>query len=401
MDEVRSHPAYGDVAQRTRRAVLEEIVLRGPVSRSTIVSRTGLAMATVSRIASALLASGLVRESPPDQTGAGPGRPQKYLDLAGGGGKVLGIGIGRTVQTVIVADLKMNGIGGAELRLDALDDPDLVIERIAAESRRQIDANVPDRRRLLGGYLTLPGAVDPASGVVRRSRHLGWGEVALGERLAGLLGMPMKVEDLVVSLALAETRFGAARGKENVLVLLAALGVAAGLIVNGRPVVGHNFEAGALGLMPVTEDDGRATTLDRIAGGFGILRRLGGGDPADMPLNAQAEALLAAIERDREGDSSVAEAMTETGRALGRIAAHCALLVAPQTVVISGPLARAPRYVSAVGETILEQLNGDAIEIVASDITGRLGGMTATCGMAVCEYLLERPLDLAGLSASS
>ena len=143
------------------------------------------------------------------------------------------------------------------------------------------------------------------------------------------------------------------------------------------------------------------TTLDRIAGGYGIVRRLNGGSLSSTPANAQAEALLSAIGRDRDGDPAMAALMAGTGRALGRAAAQYALLLAPEVVVIAGPLSLSPRYVEGAREAMHEGVGSDAIEVTASPITGPVEGLSAACGLAICEYLFERAPDLDGSDGSA
>ena len=378
-------------------------MLHGPLSQAEIAGRVGLSVPSVSRIARGLLASGLVRALDPGEPGteayAGRGRPPAYLDIAADGGRVLGIGIGPTLQTVTLSDLKNRVIGASELKLERLDDPDLVIRRVADACRQLIERHAPGRGRILGCYLMITGAVDAAGGRVLRSRYLGWGEVELGARLEALLGLPVRVEAMPVAVALAETRFGAARGCRDAVVLICALGLGAGLIVNGRPVAGHGGAAGAIGLVQVPGEDGGTTTLDRTAGGYGIVRRLSGGALSSMPANVQAETLLRAIGRDRDGDPAAAALMAETGRALGRVAAQYALLLAPEAVVVAGPLSLSPRYVEAARAAMQEGIGGGEIDVAASAITGPVDGLSATCGLAICEYVFGRATALDGSEA--
>ena len=139
--EALSHRGLG---QQNRSAVLQEIVLSEPLSRTEIADRLGLTGATVSRITRRLLDEGVVRELPEERNApkAGPGRRAVRLDIDPRGGHVLGIGIGLTIQTVILTDLKNRVIAGTELQLPEVDDPEVVIDRIARESMRLIDRHV-------------------------------------------------------------------------------------------------------------------------------------------------------------------------------------------------------------------------------------------------------------------
>ena len=374
--------------------MLQEIVLSEPLSRTEIADRLGLTGATVSRITRRLLDEGVVRELPEERNApkAGPGRRAVRLDIDPRGGHVLGIGIGLTIQTVILTDLKNRVIAGTELQLPEVDDPEAVIDRIARESVRLIDTHVPGRSHVLGGFTMISGAVDSVQGNVLHSPYLGgWDNVPLQSKLVELTGIPMRVESLSNAIALAETLFGSARGRKDVLCTTCALGLGTGLVLNGRLVAGHNFNAGVIGLMEVTTPAGVMTTLDRVAGGRGVLQRLYGHDvelPGKSPRET-ARDLFDAIERDRAGDPAIAAIMTEMGYGLGFVTTQGVRFVAPEIFVIAGPLSRAPSYVAAARAALAQGLGRFAIDVTTSNVVGPVGDLSATCGLAVCEYLYE------------
>ena len=383
----------GGLRHENRRDVLRELVLRGPQSRAALAGKLGLTGAALSRVTSELLDAGLVRELP-EEPRAAPGRRVVPLDIAPEGGYVLGIGVTSVLQTITLADLKDRAIAGTELTLDPVNDADAVIARLARESRRLIDAHVADRRRLLGGFLATSGRVDGGRGIVRRSLYMGagWNDMPLRARFASLLDLPMRIEALPAAIGLAEMRFGAARGWNDVLSFTCGLGLGAGLILDGRLVEGRVSSASEIGRAPATAADGATAALDRLASGFAVLRSLGD-ESAGLRLphgRERVEWLFAAIERDRKGDPSVAEAMSGAGRELGRAVARFARFVAPEVVVITGPLSTAPRYLAAAREAAAEEMGTAPLDVVAGTVTGPVSGLSATCALAVCEYLFER-----------
>lgn len=154
-------------------------------------------------------------------------------------------------------------------------------------------------------------------------------------------------------------------------------------------------------------------TLDRLAGGLGVLRRLDGApraprrspsDDAVAPVGAvegeTARRFREAVERDREGDGAVAAAMVEAGRDLGRAICMFARLARPETVVLAGPLSMAPSYVAAVGRAIVGRAIADEglpVDVVVGRVTGPVRDRSATCGVAICEYLFENAAALPAL----
>ena len=258
-----------------------------------------------------------------------------------------------------------------------------------------IENHVVGRRRLLGGAFAITGAVDPVHGIVRTSPYLGWGVVSLGDRLGQRLGIPMRVESLPNAIALAESRFGVARGKGDLLLFNCSLGIGASLLLGGRLVRGKDFSAGLVGGIVPGGSRRQKETLDQIAGGHSVLRRLGGGDLEipGLPANKLAEALVNAVSRDRRGEVEATRAMTAAGRNLGRLTAQFAALVAPDAVVLAGPLADSPGYTSGFRQSMHEGS--------AEVLTSATSGQAAARWLAIGEYLIEQDLDLQELKLSS
>ena len=148
--------------------------------------------------------------------------------------------------------------------------------------------------------------------------------------------------------------------------------------------------------MKVTGEDGGTATLDELGSGLGLLRRLHGDamTPDRTPLPAMSRALLDAIQRDQAGDRTVGELMAGAGRELGRIIVQFARLVTPEVVVIVGPLSRSSTYLDAAREVVDESMTPLPVGVVAGTVADQAHGLSASCAMAICEYLLERPLDL-------
>ena len=391
--------AATDIGRRNRQVVLREIVLSGPVSRAEVASRVGLTFSAVSRIVRPLIDSGLVRELPGEQRER-PGRRAVPLEIDPGGGQVLGIGIGSTFTTVTLADIGRGFVAATELALETLDDSDAVVRTVARESRRLIGAHLEDRGRLLGGLLMVAGGVDPLRGEVLGSPCEGWGSFPLRAKFADFLDLPITVQPMVATLARAETLFGETKGRDNVVTVLCGLNVSAALIVDGRLVESNRFPADSLGHMELTGEDGHGT-LNQMAGGLGVLQRLHGCDmvPARVPRPRMGRLLREAIGRDRADDPEVAALMARAGRELGRIMVQCSHLVMPEAIVIAGPLAMAPSYVAAASDAVAEGKLPGPVEVVASAIRGPVKDRSASCEMAIWEYLVERPLDLTSLPA--
>ncbi len=379
--------------RENRSAFLREVLLNEPVARKEVAAQLGLNTATMSRIARSLIDSGLVRERV-QEPGEGPVRPgprMRLMSIDPAGGQVLGICIVPTVQTVALADIGRNIVDSGYRQLDDVEDADAVLRRLAHDGRRMIGDNVEDRRHLLGGLVLIVGEVEPTTGAVLNSPYLGWGSFPVRARLSELLNLPMEVRNLTAGITQAEMLFGAARGRGNVLMMLCGPGIGAAVIVDGRVVAASPLRTGGIGKMAFIGEDGTPSTLDDLAGGDGILRRLHGEQAASASPAQSDRELHRAIERDRSGDPECGALMAGAGRELGRLIAIYAGFVRPDIVLISGALAMSPSYLTAIRNRIAD-IEGPPIEVTASRVTGPEGGWWASCSMAVHEYLVERPV---------
>ena len=388
----------GERGFRNRRAVLAQILLFGPISRTAIADRVGLSAGAVSRIARPLIDEGLVRELP-EKLRDGPvkpGRRTMRLDIDPQGGQVLGIGIDPTFLTVTLADIKNNTIATSSVELDTIEEPDLVIRRVARESRRLIGAHLDDRSRLIGGVLTIAGAVEPARGDLLVSPHLGWGPFPVRARLADVLDLPVRVRPMAATIAQAETLFGAARGFDNVLTLVCGLGIDAVVILGGRLVDREGFPGGGIGGMEVTGENGIVSTLDQLGGGLGMLRCLHGEDmtPPRSPLSSLARAFREAVARDQADDPMIRALMARAGRELGRVVVQFARLVVPEVIVLAGPLSEAPGYFDAARQVATEGIAPRPAEVIKGILAGPSSERSVSCAMAIHEYLLGGALNL-------
>jgi glucokinase len=134
-----------------------------------------------------------------------------------------------------------------------------------------------------------------------------WRDVALRDELARALGLPVAVEGDARALALAEGRFGAARGLRDYLAMVVSTGVGGGLVLDGRLVDGATGNAGHVGHLTVVD----------------------GGAPCECGSRGclEAEASGRAIAAATGADPALADAATRercarlVGRAVGTLAA--------------------------------------------------------------------------------
>jgi glucokinase len=149
----------------------------------------------------------------------------------------------------------------------------------------------------------------------------GWRDFPLRSRLESLTGLPTFVDNDAKALALAEGRYGRARGFGDYLAMVVSTGVGGGLVVDGRLLDGRLGNAGHVGHVVVIPEGRRCA-----CGGRGCL---------------EAEASGSAIEAFT-GDvpaKAPPEVVERTGTLVGRAVASVAALVDLDLAVVSGSVA--------------------------------------------------------------
>jgi len=222
---------------------------------------------------------------------------------------------------------------------------------------RTIQAVMPDDRasvRAVG--IGAPSPVDPFRGIVVRAPNLpGWINVPAGEMLEQRLQMPVRLGNDANLAALAEWKFGAGQGCNDLIYLTISTGIGGGIISGGRLIVGAHGLAGEPGHFTVVADGppcgcGGKGHLETVASGTAIARRarellpglpsaslirkLSGDDPARVTAKLVSEAAA-------QGDDQARSLYDEAGTYIGRAVADMLSLLNPEVIILGGGVARA------------------------------------------------------------
>ena len=97
----------------------------------------------------------------------------------------------------------------------------------------------------------IPGAVSPATGLVKNANSAWLNGRALPQDLQAALGRPVRIQNDANCLAMSEATDGAAAGAYCVLALILGTGVGAGICIGGQVLAGRNAIAGEWGHNPL------------------------------------------------------------------------------------------------------------------------------------------------------
>jgi len=257
-------------------------------------------------------------------------------------GYTLGIDIGGTKTAAAIigpgtAPTKPDVIGYTEVPTPARDGAEAVIAAAADVARTAIAASpYPPDRCGIG----TAGTVDPAGVVTHATDALpGWLGIDLTARFTAALGIPVTVLNDVHAMGLGEARHGAAAGDRLTLIVSIGTGIGGALVHEGRVITGASGSAGVLGHLTVAAPwrrrcgCGRWNHLEAYASGPAIETRYAelAGSPARLPeIGARA----------RAGDQVASTVITTAADLLGSALVQVVTVVDPDSVVLTGGVAR-------------------------------------------------------------
>jgi glucokinase len=191
---------------------------------------------------------------------------------------VVGIDIGGTKIAAGLVDSEGNVIAGSRTPMVARGS---AAEGLAAvESAIQSVLNQKNSSQLVRGIgICSPGPLDPDTGVVINPPNLPcWRNFPLAESIRSLYRVPVQVENDANAAALAEVKWGAARGYRNVFYLCIGTGVGTGIVFDGVIYHGRTGAAGEGGHMGIDGNGprcscGKRGCIEVLASGPAIARR--------------------------------------------------------------------------------------------------------------------------------
>jgi predicted NBD/HSP70 family sugar kinase len=354
-----SREASGQRSETVRRAnlstIINELHLRGPLSRSELVQRTGLTRSAIRGLIGELSAAGLVSEERSTSIGM-PGRPSPRAKARHDRVAVVAIEI--AVDSLAVATVGLGGSVIERIRVDRARghlDADRIVADLARLAKPMI-ARLPARSTVVGIGASMVGVIRAPDGMVRVAPNLGWRDEPLPELLSRALGLsvPVSVANDADLGALAEHRRGAAVGVDDVLYIAGEVGVGGGVITAGRALAGASGYAGEIGHMPVNPSGaacrcGSIGCWETEVGERVLLQRAG---QRQTGGRAAVDAVFAAAEA---GSPAARAALASTGSWLGIGLAGLVNIFNPSLIVLGGLFGRMHPLVSAEVDDALDR----------------------------------------------
>ncbi|MCM3885748.1 ROK family glucokinase [Frankia sp. R82] len=228
--------------------------------------------------------------------------------------------------------------------------------------------------------------------------NLAWRDEPLRDEVSNRVGLPVVVENDGNATAWAEYRFGAGRGRRDLVCLTVGTGIGSGIVIGGelfRGAFGIGAETGHMRMVPDGHlcGCGNHGCWEQYASGRALVR-LARQVAADDP--AAATTMLAAsggdidgltgpdvTEAARKGDPAALRCLTEVGHWLGEGMASLAAVLDPDRYIVGGGVSDAgDLLLGPARDRFSEAVSGRGHRPMAEVVIAELGSQAGMVGAA-------------------
>lgn len=304
----------------------------------------------------------------------------------------LGIDIGGTKCAVVLGNEKGEIL--KKIRFETMD-KDRTIEKIIEASREM------GTFQSIG--ISCGGPLDSKKGVIMSPPNLvGWDNVPVCEILNKEFSVPVYLCNDANACALAEWKFGAGRGAQNMVFLTFGTGLGAGLILDGKLYSGTNDMAGEAGHIRLDSFGpvgyGKKGSFEGFCSGGGIAQlgktlaleklQMGGKTGYCKDLSELDTVTAKSIaESALEGDETAKKVYEICGKQLGRGLSVLIDILNPEKIVIGSIFQRSENLLRKYMEETLDEeclsLSRNVCTILPAELGENLGDLAAL-SVAVC-----------------
>ena len=192
---------------------------------------------------------------------------------------------------------------------------------------------------------------------------------------SGFLNYPTYVVNDAVAALLGEAKFGAAKDKNNVVMLTLGTGVGGAILINGKPYQGAFNKAGHIGHMVIDDEGdcgvtGMPGSLEECIGNYTIEKRSKGKFTSTQQL----------IDAYKNGDVDAKEIWHRSVRHLALGLCSIANILSPEVIVLGGGISQADKELFEPLEGYMNQYEWrpgghktKIVKAICGDMAGAIG----------------------------
>jgi glucokinase len=311
----------------------------------------------------------------------------------------IGIDVGGTKTAIVISANAPVVLGRTEFATLPAEGPDPALKLAKDAIRKLLAAHGLEQSAIRRIGVSCGGPLDRIRGIIQSPPNLPtWKDVPIKAIIEHEFGSECQVENDANAGAVAEHRFGAGQGTQNMVFLTMGTGLGAGIITDGRLYHGTNDLAGEVGHIRLTRTGpvghNKAGSAEGWASGGGMAQ-LAARAAARAAKNKQETTLAklaqsgqAITARDvglaaQSGDRVAMAILRSTGRRLGAVLAILVDLLNPERIVIGGLAMRLGDLLLAPARSVMQrEALAPALEVcqvVPAALDERIGDVAALC----------------------
>lgn len=320
----------------------------------------------------------------------------------------LGIDVGGTKCAVLAGNEQMEIFGKIQFTTDTHKGPNYAISNLLENSSKLIQ-QLKDYTLVSIG-ISCGGPLDSKRGIIQSPPNLpGWNNIPITKLFKEKFNTPVFLQNDANACALAEWKFGAGKGTENMIFLTFGTGMGAGLILNGKLYTGTNDLAGEVGHIRLDDDGpeayGKNGSFEGFCSGSGIARmaqalvkeKLSCGESVSFCHNESSIKNITAMDvalAASKDDKTALEIFELSAKKLGLGLSILIDILNPERIVIGSVYARNPHLFDPVCNDIIEKEALEPARKVCKIVPAELGdkvGDFASLSVAIDGLSIQHP----------
>ena len=258
-----------------KRSIIAYMAVNRESTLAELTKELRISVPTITKLVQELVDEGIVSDLGKVETPGG--RRPNVFGLTNTTIYFAGVNVGRDHMTFVITDLQNNIIHEVVDKSFELSDREQCLDTICNNIDNFINNCGIDKSHILGIGVCIVGRVNTHQG--RSYKYFTNIETSLREIIEKRIGIRVLVENDTRSRCYAEYTCGRSKDESNVLYLHLGLGVAIGIVVNGKLFYGKNGFAGEFGHIPFFNNEkicfcGKKGCLETEVSGIAIEEKM-------------------------------------------------------------------------------------------------------------------------------
>ena len=364
-----------------KRNIIAYMAVNGEATLAELTKELKVSVPTMTKLVQELVDENIVSDLGKVETPGG--RRPNIFGLTTSAIYFAGVHVGRDRMNCVITDLQNNLVYEHIYSDFELNDRESCLEKICNNIEEFIATCGFDRSKILGVGVCIVGRVNTTEG--RSYHYFTSTDEPLRDVIERRIGMRVLLENDTRARCYAEYNFSRSKTESNVIYLHLGLGVAIGIVSDGKLYYGKNGFAGEFGHIPFFDNEkicfcGKKGCLETEVSGIAIEEKMNelvrGGANTILRKRYEAKEQIHIddiVDAARNDDNLSIELIEEAGEKVGKAVAFLINTFNPESVIVGGNLAAAGDYIML---PLKSATNKYSLSLVYKDTKFRQSKMT-------------------------